>query len=168
MITLAILPCRAQQTAQKPAQAEVFAGYSYMRFDSRTIGFTDNSNMNGWNVGASYHLFKSLSVAADISGHYASEIQLYNFLIGPQVAVPRGKMTYFGRFFFGKARDHVTPTGGDTSIGRSLLFGGGVDRTITPHFAFRLVQVDYVSTHTFAANESNVRVSTGLVYRFGR
>jgi hypothetical protein len=169
LLTLLMLwaaPCFAQQAAQKPPQLELFAGYSYLRFESKTIGFADNSNMHGWNAAASYHLFKSLSATADVSGHYASEIQVYNFLIGPQIAFPHGKNTFFGRFLIGKARDHVTVLGGDTSIGRALDFGGGVDRTLSDRFAFRL-QVDYINTHTFDENESNLRVSTGLVYRFG-
>lgn len=161
------MPAFAQQAAEKPAQLEVFGGYSYARFDSKTIGFADKSNMNGWNVAASYRLFKNLSITGDVSGHYASEIQLYNFLIGPQLSFPHGKLNFFGRFLIGKARDHVTVLDGDTSIGRSIVFGAGVDRTISPRFAFRVVQVDFLSTRTFDTNESNLRVSTGLVYRFG-
>jgi len=124
--------------------------------------------MYGFNGAASYRLFKTFSVVADISGHYATDIQLYNFLIGPQIALPSGKMTYFGRFLFGKARNHVDLLGGETSIGRSLDFGGGVDRNLSSRFAVRLVQVDYVNTHTFRTNEANLRVSGGLVYHWGK
>lgn len=167
LIVLAALPAAGQQGAEKPPRLEVFAGYSYLRFDSKAIGFGDKSNMNGWNVSAGYHLFKTLNVVADVSGNYASEIQLYNFLIGPQISVPKGKMTYFGRFLIGKARDHVNALGGETSIGRAFVFGGGVDRTLSSHFAVRLLQADYVNTHTFRADETNARISAGLVYRFG-
>lgn len=164
---LVSLPGAAQEEAEGRPRLEVFGGYSYLRFESKAIGFAGQSNMNGWNVAASYRLFRSLSVVADVSGHYASEIRVYNFLIGPQIAVPRGKLTYFGRFLYGKSRDQVTPLGGQTSIGRAFVFGGGVDRAITNRWAFRL-QADYLSTRTFGADENNLRVSTGLVYRFGR
>ena len=166
LLLLTSLTAAAQEEAQVRPRLEVFGGYSYLRFESKAIGFDDQSNMHGWNVAASYRLFRSLSVAADVSGHYASEIQVYNFLIGPQIAIPRGKYTYFGRFLYGKSRDHVTPLGGQTSIGRAFVFGGGVDRTISPRWAFRL-QADYLSTHTFQVDESNLRASAGLVFRFG-
>jgi hypothetical protein len=161
-------PALAQEPAQQPARLEVFAGASYLRFDSKVIGFADKSDMYGFNGAASYRLFKTISVVADVSGHYGTEIQLYNFLIGPQISYPMGKMTYFGRFLYGKARNHVDALGGETSIGRVLDLGGGVDRNLGSRFAVRLVQVDYMNTHTFQTNESNLRVSTGLVYHWGK
>ena len=162
------LPSLAQEPAQSPPRLEIFAGASYLRFDSKVMGFADKSDMYGFNGAASYRLFKSLSVVADVSGHYGTEIQLYNFLIGPQISYPKGKMTYFGRFLYGKARNHVDLLGGQTSIGRAFDFGGGVDRNLGSRFAVRLVQVDYVNTHTFQTNEANLRVSAGLVYRWGK
>jgi hypothetical protein len=168
LVVLCSLPSLAQEPAPPPPRLEIFAGASYLRFDSKVIGFTDKSDMYGFNGAVSYRLLKSLSLVADVSGHYGTEIQLYNFLIGPQISFPMGKMTYFGRFLYGKARNHVDVLGGETSIGRALDFGGGVDRNLASRFAVRLVQVDYVNTHTFQTNEANLRVSAGLVYHWGK
>ena len=42
-----------------------------------------------------------------------------------------------------------------------------MDRDLTPRFAWRVFQVDYVHTAFFQETQNNLRVSTGLVYRWG-
>src|SRR5258708_34697333 len=74
----------AQKTSRLPT-IEVFGGYSHLRFESTTLGFSDQLNLNGWNVGLSLpDLYEGFGVAVDISGHYAPAMEEYNFLIGPQ------------------------------------------------------------------------------------
>ncbi len=153
---------------QQIPRLEVFGGYSYLRFDSKIIGFADKSDLHGGNVSVSYRLFRALGVVADVSAHTGTDLHLYNFLIGPQLWLPRGKMNFFGHFFYGKTRNHVSVRGGETSIGRALAIGGGVDRNLTPRVAVRLIQVDYLNTHTFGTNENNLRLSAGLVFQFGK
>ena len=46
-----------------------------------------------------------------------------------------------------------------------MALGGGVDYRILRPVAWRF-QGDYVSTHFFSAQQNNVRLSTGIVFRF--
>jgi hypothetical protein len=45
--------------------------------------------------------------------------------------------------------------------------GGGMDLDLSPRFAVRVFQVDYLHTTLFNDKQNNLRFSTGLVYRWG-
>jgi len=152
------------QTAPK---VQVFAGYSYLRFESTTIGFTNVSNLNGWNFSPAYNFTKHFGIAADASGHYGNHQRIYSFLVGPQILYPKGNGLFFGHLLFGKGEDKVRVGLGGSSNGRAVVFGVGYDHAFTEHFAFRVVQADYLSTKTFGASQNNLRVSTGLLYHWG-
>jgi hypothetical protein len=48
-----------------------------------------------------------------------------------------------------------------------MAVGGGVDAKVAPHVAVRLLQADWVYFHFQGQSfNNNVRVSTGLVFRF--
>ncbi len=72
VLALALLAFCPTLRAQKLG-GEVWAGYSNLRFDTTTLGFSDHSYLNGWNIGLSLpDLYEGFGVAADVSGHYAS------------------------------------------------------------------------------------------------
>jgi opacity protein-like surface antigen len=55
----------------------------------------------------------------------------------------------------------------------AMTVGGGVDYRLTDHFAVRPVKVDYLMTRfgetgtgTGTNTQNNLRVSTGIVFRF--
>jgi hypothetical protein len=51
-----------------------------------------------------------------------------------------------------------------------MELGGGVDANVSQHFAIRVAQVDYLFTDFqdgFTNHEHNLRISTGVVFRFG-
>jgi len=156
---------------QEVPRLDVFGGHSYQRFDAPALGYADYANQNGWNVGATGNITRTLGVAVDASGHYSSHLGVYNFLIGPQYSWRRERSKFFGHALFGKGDDHLTiqeATRSEfTSVGLAIGGGGGFDWDVTPRFTFRVVQADYLRTHTFGTSESNIRVSTGLVVHFG-
>jgi hypothetical protein len=158
---------------QRPAGAQViprlqaFGGYSYMRFDSRTIGFADESNLQGWNASLAFNVLPYLGAVGEISGQYASQVDFRDVAVGPQILYPKWKLLFFGHGLFGKGRsfDSVGTGMGDTQ--RAYLFGGGVDMDVPGHkrFALRL-QADYIHSTLFSSTQSNVRISAGLVYHW--
>jgi hypothetical protein len=156
--------------AQIAPRWEVFGGYSYRRFDAPTVGFADRLNLNGWNAEGAFNITTEWSIAADVSGHYGSQLTLYNFMFGPQYSWRKDKSKFFGHVLFGKAQNTVnivTATrNGFESVGRSVAVGGGYDRDLTPRFTWR-IQADYLNTHTFGNTQNDIRVSTGLVFHFG-
>jgi len=51
--------------------------------------------------------------------------------------------------------------------GFALLAGGGVDFNISPRLAFRAAQADWMLVHGSGGTSSkNVRISTGIVFKF--
>jgi hypothetical protein len=52
-----------------------------------------------------------------------------------------------------------------------MIVGGGVDARVQTHFSIRILEVDYLMTRfertvNTPGYQNNVRVSTGIVFRF--
>jgi len=178
---LAALTLPSGLSAQAVPRFDVFGGFSAMRFDSPPIGFADYSYLEGWNFGADGNLTHSWGVAIDASGHYGSQLNVYQFLIGPQYSFRREKYRFFAHGFFGKAQNTVTLSepifngniqqatrNGFESVGRAWGGGGGFDWDFRPRISIRVFQADFLANQTFFATQYNVRVSTGVVFHFGQ
>ena len=158
--------------AQHAPELELFGGYSYLRFDSKPLGYESNSNLNGWNGSLTApHIYRELGLVVDASGHYGSGFREYNFMVGPQLTTEFRGYTVFGRFLYGRARDRVEVNGqspvGFSSLGTAIAVGGGVQKSLSPKLSFRIAQVDYIHATTLGHTQGNIRVSTGFVFRFG-
>ena len=166
-LLILLLPSLCHSQEVQVPRWEIFGGYSYMHFDSQSIGFANQSNLNGVNLSGLLNISRKWGVIADTSGNFGHEIHLYNFMAGPQYHYRMSKGTVFIQGFFGKCRNQVSAAGGKTSIGK--VFGGGLgyDWHYTPRFDIRVLQVDYLNGDTYGTTQKNVRVSAGIVYRFG-
>jgi hypothetical protein len=153
-------------TAQEIPRAQLFGGFSYTRFDSPTLGFANPSNLVGFNISPAFNLTYGFGVKAELTGQYGSKLNVRDLTVGPQFLYPRGRMLFFAHALFGDSRSFVRLGTGEGDTARAIVLGGGVDLDISPRFAFRAVQVDYVRTTLFSTTQNNVRVSTGLVYRW--
>ena len=141
--------------------AEVFGGYSYMRF-----GSSPGSNLNGWEISGQYKFTDWVGGVADFDGHYGSVggvgSSVYTYLFGPQVSVP-SRVSPFARALLGGA--HFGAQGsGKSSF--SVAIGAGIDAELTNRVYWRLIQADYLVTDFSKRIENNLRVSTGIVLRF--
>lgn len=164
----------AATQSPKPAKAkqsktDIFVGYSYLRFDSATLDLPHQSNLNGWAATGTLYLYKPwLGAFADFSGNYGKSFGLafnaYNFLAGPELAYRRRGQTLFARGLLGVARNNIS---GSTDTGFEYGGGGGLDINLRPHLAVRAFQADYLKARTFGVYQANIRVSTGLVWRWG-
>jgi hypothetical protein len=78
----------------------------------------------------------------------------------------------FGDILFGKAETKVAinqPTRSEiTSVGRAIALGGGLEISLTHHISVRPIDADYVFSKTFGSSQNNIRISAGVVYRFGK
>jgi hypothetical protein len=165
-------PVSAQSKSKLPA-IDVFGGYSYLRFDAKTLGFANQLNMNGGNVSVALpDLYQGLGAAIDISGHYTGQMEEFNFMIGPQYTYEWKGMRLYGHGLFGKARDRLRHPGTTlvepSHLGSAVAFGGGLDLPLKGRFSVRAIQADYLITSEFGSSQHNVRLSTGLIYRFGK
>jgi len=165
---------RAQEDSSK--SVDIFAGYSYFRFNPSVAGL-DPINTNGGSVSIAYNAKSWLSGVADF-GVYHSNVHseqntLSSYLFGPKISYHHySQVTPFGQVLFGLARASVNIAGtpnGDNTFAMSV--GGGVDIRLNRRLALRPLEADYLLTRfkdgtTSAQNQNNLRVSTGVVFHF--
>jgi opacity protein-like surface antigen len=181
-VVLFVLLFASFASAQIPTSGNVFFGYSYYNTDLSSI---DRANTNGWEASVEGKVIPFLGFVADVDGHYGSQnfpagcplgpgggsgcptfnagVTEHNFLFGPRVSFSVGKFRPFAEALFGGAHVNANAAGSDTSFATAL--GGGLDYKIIKPLAWRL-QGDYVQTRFFGTTQNNVRLSTGIVFRF--
>jgi hypothetical protein len=167
LLALLIVSRSVPAGAQDLPRVQVFGGYSFNRFDSPSFGFADSSNLNGYTFSPAFNIIQGFGVVAELAGQYNSKLNFRDLAIGGQFLYPRGKKTFFGRFLVGDGRSFVKVAEGEGDTSRAVIFGGGMDLDVTPRFAWRTFQVDYIHTTLFQEKQNNLRFSTGLVYRWG-
>ncbi|MGA9884137.1 MAG: hypothetical protein WBQ34_10500 [Candidatus Acidiferrales bacterium] len=148
-------------SARAQDRAQVFGGYSYMH-----IGDDPSLNTNGWEFSGQYNFSEWLGGVADFDGHYGTS-QGFNrnthaFLFGPQISWP-ARVSPFAHLLIGGAH---TNWGGATSTSFAMALGAGIDSRVFPGVDWRIIQMDYIPTYFFGHTQNNVRVSTGIVFRF--
>lgn len=153
LCVLASLPTHAQDE-----KFDLFGGYSYMRFRG-----APSVNLNGWEVSCQYKFNDWLGGVGDFDGHYGSGTSTQTFLFGPQISYP-ASVSPFAHLLLGGA--HFSANGfGDTSF--SMALGGGIDATMSNDvFHWRIFQADYVLTQFHGGSQNNLRISTGILFRF--
>jgi opacity protein-like surface antigen len=102
------------------------------------------------------------------SGATAHEL---NYLFGPRVYFEsRGRVFPFVQALFGGEQFSAGATGlgSASSNAFAMTAGGGADVTLTRHVSLRAIQVEYLYTHFGGASQNNLRLQSGVVWRFGR
>ena len=172
----------AQDEAPK---VEACGGYSYLRVNP---GFgAPGLNFNGGSGSLAYNFTPMLGVVADFGGYHWSQSGVdataVSYLFGPKVALRHGPITPFAQVLFGGAHAsgdfsglicpsaRVRPEVSGCSVSGSqnafaMAAGGGVDWNATTHIGIRLIQAEYLMTRFASETQNNVRVSTGVVFRW--
>jgi opacity protein-like surface antigen len=168
-------------SAQDMPRADVFAGYSYVRFNP---GFgAPGINTNGGSASASFHLNSWLGLVADFGGYHADEGfgsgTAYTYLFGPRVYLGHGRLVPFVQNLYGGShiggaasecdtvRVHEIPDSCSASQNAfAMSLGGGIDWNATEHIGIRVIQAEYLLTRFFSDTQNNARISTGVVFRF--
>jgi peptidoglycan-associated lipoprotein len=170
-----VLLATSYAQAQETRGMEISGQYQYVRINPgqgapsagcQGAGGTFGINLNRW-VGAIADIggCKVTGLPAGTSSH---EI---NYLFGPRFAYHNsGRMTPYVQALFGGERASATITGlGSASNSTfAMTIGGGADFQMTHHLAFRAIQVEYLYTHFGGVKQNNMRLQSGLVYRFGK
>jgi hypothetical protein len=128
--------------------------------------------LNGWNAQGTYNLKRWLGATADFGGYYGSPFSLSahntSFLFGPTVSMRTSHFTPFVHALFGVDHASAALFGGsvsDTSF--AMAIGGGLDVPVKGRFSVRAAQVDWLRSDHFSTSQNNLRLSTGVVFRFG-
>ena len=181
LLGLGSLPMMAQDNPR----VEVFGGFQYLHVGAITVNGVKESNSqgyNGWNASGAGYLNKYFGVEGDVSGGYATTFpvstHVYTYTGGPIVSANTGIIKPFAHALFGGIR--VSNSSGSVSIaqtGFTMMVGGGVDARVYRALAVRIAQVDWLYYHfgnqligttniPSFSQSNNVRISTGLVFRF--
>jgi opacity protein-like surface antigen len=179
LLLLSSLPTLAQYDEPK---LEVGGGYTFRSLD---VPFSPRLNMNGWDFNAAYNFDKWIGVAADVDGTRNDQgenglTKVYTVMGGPRF-YPLGhhRFTPFVQVMAGHAYLSIfipASGGGPFTITDGTFAwsaGGGLDATLTRHFAVRLGEFDYEQMHSFLLDglepgprQNNFKFKAGVVVRF--
>jgi hypothetical protein len=164
-------------SAQVPS-GNAFFGYSYYNGTNLSSPLFNRAATNGWEASVEGKILPLMGVVADFDGHFGSEdvstcgqgcgqfrtaVSQYNFLVGPRVSISVANIRPFAEVLIGGGHVNLHLLSSDTSFATAV--GGGFDYKVKRFLGWR-VQADYIYTHFFSAKQNNVRVSTGIVFRF--
>ncbi len=184
---LAAMCCLALRAwAQAPptttrASLEVTLAYSADRTNG-VVGGCGCFWMSGGKAEANVSFAHGLSVVAELAGQHVSNINsaheglsLVSYLFGPRYSY-RGarRLIPFAQILVGGVHgfDSLFPDeAGALPNPNAFAYaaGGGLNMNLSPRFAIRAVQADYLQTHlpNDANNRQNhLRLSAGMVFRF--
>lgn len=165
------------QTAS-PSNWEAAAGYNFVHTNAPPTG-CGCFLMNGGTGSISRQLTPAFGLAGEFNGATNGKVDaaghsltLFTYLVGPRYRFvsARGRFAPFGQILLGGAH----ASGGLYSSGSANAFaaslGGGVDIALSPHFAVRAVQAEYLLTllpNGVNSRQNNFNLTTGLVVHFG-
>ena len=172
LIVIAALPAQAQETPK----VEIMGGYSFLRAD---MGGADLS-MHGWRASLTENVNSWLGGTADFSGFYAEtspgagqpdiNVNAHTFLFGPQFSLRRNpSFTPFMHVLLGgihASRGYLGISQPKTDF--AAAFGGGFDVKVHNKLAIRVLQAEYIVTPFLNQRQDNIRLSAGIVLRFGK
>lgn len=159
--------------AQDSPKVEVFGGYSYVHSSFAGTGL----NFNGGSGSIAFNVVPVFGLVGDFGVYHnnTSGVSTNNFtyLFGPKFAY-RGneRVTPYFHVLLGGVHAHSSfGTISDSSNAFALAIGGGLDAKVAPHIAIRVAQIDYLLTKLpddKDDRQNNVRVSAGIVFRWGK
>jgi opacity protein-like surface antigen len=162
--------------AQENRGLEVSGNYQYVRINPGNG--SDGINCHGGSGSVGAYLTPRIGVIGEFgackvtgmpSGATAHEL---NYLFGPRIYFPssRGRVFPFVQTLFGGERFTAGATGFGSASSNAFAWtaGGGADVTLSRHVSLRAIQVEYLYTHFGGASQNNLRLQSGIVYRFGR
>ena len=164
VLAVLVLAVSALALAQDTPSVEIFGGYSYLRVSPTGL---DGVNTSGWEASLNYNFGPHWGLKGDVSGHYCCNGQhMHLFMAGPQWSYRTEKTTFFLHGLLGGG--HAEGLGGASDTNLAWAAGGGFDWHFGDRWSWRVVQADYVGTNYIDNIQNNARVSTGLVFNFGK
>ncbi len=170
------------------SQVELYGGYSHLQLKGAPSSV--GSNTNGWAGGAYLHLLGPWGIEADYSKHYGASPNEFGGtgyyvpgltqLYGPRFTLALPRIHPYVHALFGTVHGETaepplgvacgplgcpSPNLSENAFG--MAFGGGLNVMATRHIWLRLVQVDYLRAQFTNNSQNDMRISAGIVFRFG-
>ena len=169
---------RAQWHAGRLPQIEMSGNYSFIRARAANAGQT--FNLNGGGTTFAYAHNDHFSSVVDLGAYHFVGFQtglnstMYTYMFGPRITFNGARRAVpFAQILLGAGRLNASSTGVKAGEnGFVMTVGGGLDVPLHRHFAVRVVQAEYLLTRFNSvdgspAGQSNIRISAGVVLRFG-
>lgn len=104
-----------------------------------------------------------------------ADIRTFQMLLGPEFVLRSRRTSAFAHTLFGLTNTRLVERIGGYDVVPDLVartnlafgVGGGLDTRITRNFDYRLCEIDYIPTRLAGTWTNHVRISSGVVYRFG-
>jgi len=149
-----VVPALAQEETPR---VDVFGGYQFTHL-------TPSINAHGWNTAINGNINRWFGFTGDFSGAYKNGGHMHTYMVGPTFSARTSRVSPFVHALFGGAS---VGDGGESVSAFAMALGGGLDVNAGKHLALRLVQADWLMFRSGGeTDKKNVRVSTGLVFRF--
>jgi hypothetical protein len=157
---------------QEYPRVEIFGGYAFVHLDGGA------GSMDGWNASVLGNVHSVFGVKGEFSGLYGKDTlnddvrySGYSVMGGPQITARTDSVNVFAHALFGVEHLGGSTPFGDFRVGASLnafamAFGGGLDWH-QGSWGIRLPQVDYFPWRALGGMAHNIRISGGIVLRFG-
>jgi outer membrane immunogenic protein len=136
-------------------------------------------SMNGGGANLTINMVHGFSVVTDVTAAYANKvdgttqnIKILNFMAGPRYSHrSTRRWTPYVQVLLGGSEEFSNDAyiGGEKSA-FAVSGGGGVSRLLSSHFAWNIVEADYVYSQIPNAKndvQNDLRVTTGIVFRTG-
>jgi hypothetical protein len=174
LIFLALLILPVSALAQQTPKVEVFGGYSNLTPNVGLSNLNGNFNLSGFNLSVTENLNSWFGGVLDFSSHYGTEAafktQMQTVMYGPVFAYRKHpSIVPFVHGMLGAVRggpEYLDISKSELQFG--MIGGGGVDLKVSRRVSLRLIQADYLMTRFSSTRQDNIRLSAGIVFRFGK
>jgi hypothetical protein len=140
-------------------KAEVFGGFSVLSLDAGT----ERIQPLGFQTSVAGNFHKNIGIVGDFGGQYRNGAHAYEYLFGPQFSARQGKATAFAHALIGGVKAG-NKYGSDSEL--AMGFGGGLDVSVSDHFAVRAIQFDWIPIHAGGAwDKKTIRFGFGIVVK---
>ena len=154
---------------------ELFTGYSYFRF----VPEGSSNDLQGWNIAVSFNKNQYSALVADFTGNYGKyndrfneledrQVKVHSFLFGPKFTLPEGRYVPFVQTLVGVY--HINRGGvprRNTENDFGCAFSFGLDIEAGEKMRVRPFQAEYVVVRSKGIFQSDIRVSSGVVFKVG-
>jgi len=164
LLLLGVSAIAQNETSTAPT-AELFGGYSFVHSSLPGQGL----NANGGSVSFAINPERWLGFVADFGGYHGSVagfgVTDLTYLFGPRFSYrSKSPVTPFAHVLFGGIHQGVSGFSASQN-GFAMAIGGGFDLKVDSHWAWRMVQAEYLYSN-LPNQQNNARISTGVVYRW--
>lgn len=158
---------------------ELSIGPSFTRSDPNIrhpqFRFDNVRDQLGFDISGTWYFGdRPIGLTADVGATWkggADDSSLVTAMVGPTLKAHGHCFEPFARGLVGAGRvaarsEQVSLKFDRTTSGLAWAAGGGLDINVSDHFAFRAIQMDYLSTRIEHKNVRYLRAGVGLVFRW--